>query len=130
MIFTAASFTVTVIGTAISVLGFISQVEDEGSRYVRAGWFMLLILGIAYVAGMVAILAPNYPLLVFVPQHSALIAALLVGVGIVGTFASAILARRWRRVPPAGRTGRWVAWGRLGLILIPLFTMLALILWL
>lgn len=130
MIFTAASFTVTVIGTAISVLGFILQFEAEGSRYVRAGWFMLLIVGIAYVAGMAAILTPDYPPLVFVPRHTVLVAGLLFGVGLVGTLVSAPLALRWRRVAPTGRANGWVAWGRVGLIVIPLITIVALVVWL
>jgi hypothetical protein len=129
MIFTAASFTVTAVGTAISVLGFISESEDAGSRYVRAGWLLLVILGVAYVIGMAALLAPDNPLLMALPQPTLLVTTLLLGVGLAGTLTSASLLRQRRAAAP-GRANRWAAWGRIGLVVIPSLTVVSLIVWL
>lgn len=112
MLFTAASFTISTVGTVVSVIGLIRQSKNGESGLSRLGWGLLVVVGVSYLLGIVSLLVPPSELPQFLPATSALPATLVVVVGAIGTLNCSYLAR----------VRRWRSWAVAGLVLIPVAT--------
>ena len=115
MLFTAASFTISTVGTLVSVVGLIARSEEPSARLQRLGWLLLAVVLVSYVLGMLSLLTPAYELQGILPATSAVPAVLAVIVGAIGTVNCSYLAgyQRYRRS------------ARAGMVLIPLATVAA-----
>lgn len=129
MLFTAASFTVSTVGTIVSILGLIRQSGSDGeARLSKVGWSLLVVVGVSYLLGMFALLSPESELPQLLRTTSTVLpAALLILVGVVGTLNCSYFA--FVHVPAAaereGATSeqpRWRRWAVAGVVLIPLAT--------
>lgn len=112
MLFTAASFTISTVGTLISVIGLIRQSGDENPRLAGIGWILLFVVGASYLLGIFSLLSPGADLPGILPASSVLPAVLVLLVGAVGTLSCSYLVflHRWRR------------WALAGLVIIPVVT--------
>lgn len=113
MLFTAASFTVTTIGTLVSVIGIIRASDDDKPALAKVGWILMFAIVVSYVLGIIALLSPAVDLPGILPTTSILPAALAVIVGAIGTLNCSVLLTRARR---------WRNWALAGVVLIPLVT--------
>ncbi|MBS1251055.1 MAG: hypothetical protein MAG451_00084 [Anaerolineales bacterium] len=112
MLFSAASFTVSTVGTIVSVIGIIRTSDAENPRIARVGWLLLFAVVASYLLGIFALLSPSVGLPGVLPTTSILPAALAVVVGAIGTLNCSYLAavRQWR------------GWALAGVALIPVLT--------